>query len=321
MKPPSTGARVPYRERHFTPSEQARAGHALAFGRDYDNPWLVRALVAPGLRTAQDKLQVDWAEQAVQQSAEGSADLGAALCVLSYRALDRAAGVEGMTLRARVDAYLAAPASSPNAFRWKVSLAYVSALLALEAGKRDRARALLGRVVEDAERTESYSPTLLTKTAEAAWLLGLLSVRDGHPGAAVALWRKVAGVLGVALRRYWSNRAGAPSAPGFELREISMVTSLLGRLEAAATALEEAPGSGALLDDAGHADLVAQVRDADQVWRTKLWLEHQLAQVSAAREWLEENRLATQRYVAELLEGKAWLEGQLEAARGGPGPG
>lgn len=171
-----------YRETSFPTKQPPPA--VVAFARDYDNPWLVKAMVSRGHRLDdQDQLQL-LAASALRQAAPHSADAGASLCVLAYRLLDdpttTAAAVDDMV--ARIDAYAAAAPANVTVLRWQISLLYVAARLQLWCGRRQQARELFARCSR--LDVKAYSPILGTKTVDAALQNGLSAAADGDDATA-----------------------------------------------------------------------------------------------------------------------------------------
>lgn len=301
-KSPLGGEAVPYRERVFTAEEQVSAGHALAFARDYVNPWLVRALVSVGLRTENPGLRERWARETLARCPDASADEGAALCVLGYLLLQqerRDADLEQrMAAFARRD-----HASSPNALRWQVSISHVLGLLALARGERAAAREWLQRVLR--LPVADYSATLLTKPAEAALLCGLLDLADGDAESARELWVKsfdtIVRRLGERLARH---PAGLP--PGFELREMASVLLLLARSLGAARLADPTDPRPVILQSELNADDTARAS----------WLERQLASWQRSARGQEQAIAELRGYAEQLRRGNEWLEGQRKTWEG-----
>nr|WP_244258671.1 methyltransferase domain-containing protein [Cupriavidus gilardii] len=320
MKSPFAGADLPYRERHFTESERLAAGHALAFGRDYDNPWLVRAMVSIGLRTESADLQVEWAQQVVATSAPGSADRGAALAILAYRLLEKHPGGNADDVCALIEEYVAMPPRNPNAKRWVISLNYVLALLHLEFDRRPEAQAALAAVLRD--DPAAYSVTLLTKAVDAAWLLGSMHVVDGNPDLARELWRSEGIRWMKAVGAHMSSVSEDYDPPTFEPRELASVVRKIGRLLAGgkfadlarsrpsvyqAEIEEEAFATQARID--AMAD--ERKRMAAEIKELRVYLDA----VLDGKSWLEENRVRTMAYVEQLEASLRDRDLQLEQLR------
>ncbi len=228
-KSPIAGRGVPYVERGYSAEECLTGGNALAFARDYENPWLIRCMVAIGSRTANGELRKKWAKETLAVSAPNSPDAGAALCVLAYLTVAREITLD-IDLSDAIHRYINFPASdNPNALRWKVSLAFAHAMMALSNGDRTSAKALFQWILE--ADAGSYSITLLTKPAEAGYLLGLLEAADGNISIARQIWRQTAFELQKAMGEYFS--ASTLKSAAFILRETSTVMLFCGRILAA----------------------------------------------------------------------------------------
>jgi len=326
-KSPLGGNLVAYREQVFSPDELESAGHALAFARDYANPWLVRSLVSIGLRTENAALRKRWAMGVLDEPGAGAADRGAALCVIAYAESAKVSSAPVALLLEMVESYLSATDGDANSsvLRWRVSLMYVGGLLALASGHREAALRLFKSVV--AAPAEKYSATLLTKPAEAAYLLGMLLAAEGKTNDAHQVWwdafKRVSRCLGERLAEGYELRP-----PPFEVREMASALSLCGRLVAAAANAPELNRRPSVFYDETHADSVFQTqllrateerlsnlnRDLllqksgfDDLERGKGWLELQWNASEAERSRLQEA-------LTSMQSGKDWLEAQWRAS-------
>lgn len=302
-KSPIGGEKVPYIERAFSEGEQAAGGNALAFARDYENPWLVRSMVSIGLRTENGTLREKWAAETLEQATIRSADRGAALCVLAYIALDCDISLSRRDLIDAIDAYISySEHVNPNVFRWQVSLAYVRALIELATGKRASAMRYLELVVE--APIVSYSPTLLTKSANAAYLLGMIHAANGEFELADSVWQKsFREVLTATGQHLKTPYATLP--PGFEVREIASAVSLAGRLATAASNLNELSVKPAVFHEQVESDLAGYVAD---LLKGKQWLEN---------EWKSTQTVLMEQtgYLNQVVDGKNWLEAQWRSGQ------
>ena len=326
-KSPLDGRHVPYSEQVFSIDEQRQAGNALAFARDYSNPWLIRALVSIGLRTENTTLRGRWAEAIWADPEAGSADRGAALCVLVYMALEGARNASDDGLLGDIDCYLTDVANETNhtVLRWRVSLMYAGGLLALSIGRREIACRFLAGVI--ATPVAEYSSTLLTKPAEAAYLLGLLLVAEGRDAEAHKTWwqafQRIITSLGDRLTRGYDS-----TPPAFEIREMAAALSLCGRLVAAATHGGEQLRRPSVFYDACHADSLFQMQSLIGVEavlanlrRDFLNQQSGIGDIKNGKEWLEtqwkaseDERGRLQEVLASLQTGKEWLETQWKAS-------
>ncbi|MGE0863299.1 MAG: methyltransferase domain-containing protein [Vicinamibacterales bacterium] len=196
----------------------------LAFERDYERPWLLRGMVAIGLRTESPALLERLAQRTIVATPAHSADRGAALCVKAYLHLGRSQGVEADLLQ-QIQDYCATPAVNPHAHRWHVSLRYVEGLARLDRGERD----LAVRALEQCAACDplEYNPLLATKTVAAYWLLGWMALQSGDLNRARAQW--TAGITAAerAMHRPWEEMLVTWSSPVlFGLREAVHIVDL-----------------------------------------------------------------------------------------------
>ncbi|WP_454752347.1 methyltransferase domain-containing protein [Cupriavidus necator] len=315
MKDPNAGSDVPYVERNFTEGDLEAAGNALAFGRDYENPWLVRSMVSMGLRTESTQLQLQWSRKVLNVTTRGSADQGAALAILAYRVLDKRAELD-IDIEKAIEAYIATPPANPNAHRWVISLRYVLALLRLQSGQRDAARVLFEETLRD--DPVMYSITLLTKTVDAAWLLGYMHLADGDWRTARKVWQTTAVSTLHTVGGFLVSLGSDYDPPSFEPREITFVVDKAQRLLAAARGADYAKWRPAVYQadvDRGENALLIRsdsiARERDQLRNELQDLRTYLDAVLEGKLWLEDNRTRTLAYVDELkgmiheLESKA----------------
>jgi predicted regulator of Ras-like GTPase activity (Roadblock/LC7/MglB family) len=195
-----------------------------AFGRDYQNPWLVRGMVDSGHRLRNGAALAELAQQVGRDSAAGSADSGAALCVLAYRLLeqDSAPAVQVAEMDQRIGAYLQAGPTTPHAKRWSLSLLFVLGRLWLEHGDLARARNALQRCV--AMDVIGFSPLLCNRVVEAHLILGSLDIAQGARAAAAAQWRTGIQLAHRAVTGDWRNALGDIEHPAeFGLPELASI--------------------------------------------------------------------------------------------------
>jgi 2-polyprenyl-3-methyl-5-hydroxy-6-metoxy-1,4-benzoquinol methylase len=222
------------RTRWAAPADGGSA-NLLAFDRDYEHPWLVRAMVSIGQRTTSTALLTSLAASVRQSASAGSGDQGAALCVQAYRALE--SDRPDPALLEAIDEYAGGPAQNAHARRWQISLRYVEGLLHLAAG--DRAAA--ARALEQCATADplEFSPLLATKTVSAASLLGWMSAQDGRLECARRWWRHGVDAAEQALRSPWSELLVDRDEPViFGLREATQIVDLASQC---ATALHLLP--------------------------------------------------------------------------------
>lgn len=241
MKTPADASVASYQETSYPTAPGAQPPNIIAFGRDYRNPWLVKAMIARGQRVLDEGVLAQLANETLRRTppASGSADAGAALCVLAYRTLgDRsttAAGATGM-LEA-IDAFCALDPGNPTVLRWQISLHYAAARLLLMGGRRTEAADRFRRCGScDAA---GYSALLGTKTVDAWLQAGLMAVADGDVERARSDWQRALSDAERLLRSDWTNMVGDLATPiAFGLREAAEVMDLAAR---AARALVDLP--------------------------------------------------------------------------------
>ena len=241
MRAPQEGTAVPYRETAY-PTFERDDWNVTAFARDYHNPWLVRAMVDIGHRLHDPVALARLAEQTARTAPSGSADAGAALCVLAYRMLEQAAVpvVQVAELAQRIEGYLLSGPETAHGRRWMLSLLFVMGKLWLQHGEFAQARSALERCV--AMDPLSFSPLLCNRVVEAQLILGNLDVAHGAAAAAAAHWR-----AGIALARHavagdWRGALGDLDNPvEFGLPELA---SILEYASACAFALAHAHDIG-----------------------------------------------------------------------------
>ena len=86
LRSPLGAAGAPYSETTFP--RPVEGCHVADF-REFDNPWLVKGMVAIGMRSTDPAGLARMADRVVDEARAESADRGAALCVLAYQLLER----------------------------------------------------------------------------------------------------------------------------------------------------------------------------------------------------------------------------------------
>lgn len=175
MKDPLDGKGIPYQESVWKILDSSDF-HVAAFARDYDNPWLVKGMVAIGMR----HLSVDGLrsiqERVLQVSDQHSADFGAALCGLVYGCLaeGRITNTEYEFLLSRIYGYTAISNPTAHQLRWQVSLLFAGAELALMSGRIKDAEKLYADCAD--KDVLPYSPLLGNKTLDALFWLAKIAL-------------------------------------------------------------------------------------------------------------------------------------------------
>lgn len=181
-------ASVAYRETIF--ANLANARHVSTdYTRWYVNPWIVHSMVHVGYRVKSNALLVELSDRVLKSAPAGSADEGAALCILAYRALagDALPNQTDEQLLQRIGIYLNAPDQNLHVRRWQISLTYVVAQLHLRTGAMNEARQWFQKCSE--MDPFPFGVHLATKTAEAFFWAGWLALQEGNEEEALRSWK------------------------------------------------------------------------------------------------------------------------------------
>ncbi len=223
MKDPWRCGDVPYVETLF-PIPSTADFHVSAFARDYLNPWLVRGMVAIGVRNTSVANLRSMQTRVVESAPHESVDRGAALCGLLYDRLasPRANRTEEDALLAEVRRYAALPSPTPHQLRWQVSLLFAGAELARVRGRLDEARALYEACAE--RDVTGYSPLLGNRILDARFWLAVAAARRGDRGAAGDQLRRSVEETRRLATGSWVNIWGDPQRPlAFGLAEMAQL--------------------------------------------------------------------------------------------------
>ena len=190
-----------------------------AFARDYLNPWLVRAMVAIGMRVQNPGLLDRFRRRVLDSAPHGSVDHGAALCGVLYGLIERDDPDGLAAVRPQVGEYLANGRPGPHQRRWQVSIAYAAAVISFLGGDNHSAIAYLDACIEI--DPIPYSPLLGNKTLDALHLKAVLLASDGDfQGARAALEESVllprrwtSSSMHNSLHRSWLNIMGVERNP------------------------------------------------------------------------------------------------------------
>jgi ubiquinone/menaquinone biosynthesis C-methylase UbiE/tetratricopeptide (TPR) repeat protein len=188
MKSPlNVSAKTPYGETIFANVASAESPVGR-YGQSYENPWLVHSLVNIGYRLHSPLQLAAMARQVLKEYSPTSADAGAALCILAYRAVEQAdlSPAEASDIAAQAAEYLKTNASDPHVLRWQISLAFVMGRIWLTVGEIDRAIEWFMRCAS--MDSLAFSPHLATKTAEAFYEAGRLTLRQKREQEAQRIW-------------------------------------------------------------------------------------------------------------------------------------
>lgn len=244
MKNPAGFDKTGYRETSFPDHSARKDYHITAFGRDYDNPWLVKGMVSIGMRLVNPHALERLARTVFESARPGSADAGAAICVLGYRLLEDPtvnAGRVDQFLES-VQAYHACADDTAHAWRWRISNQYLAALLQLATGRLEQAReAFLQCAQMDCLK---FGPLLATKTVDAWFRAGLIAACRGNLQEAASDWERALREARRVLTGDWLNIWGQPEqgqVVAFGMPEATQVLDLATRCAYGLVALKHWP--------------------------------------------------------------------------------
>ncbi|MCL4741562.1 MAG: methyltransferase domain-containing protein [Phycisphaerales bacterium] len=284
-----------------------------AFERDYHNPWLVRAMVSIGARTESPALLRRLAERTLDTAPPGSADHGAALCVLGYRLLDSGDADGIADLLARIDEYHARADDTPHAWRWRISNQYLAGLLLLRTGDREAARrAFLACADLDPVR---FAPLLATKTVDALFRAGLLSACDGRATEARQAWTRGVEEARRVLSGDWTNVVGRTDRPvSFGLREAAQVLDMAVRCGDGLEMLDEwAARPGVSWERTATLNWSSQLAWTRRLERAKAWLEREAGWWRSESERRDTALRESAAEVERIAEARDWERSQHES--------
>jgi len=341
MKSPISAGRDGYRESAYPGTPSDAAYHLTSFGRDYDNPWLVRSIVSIGARATRPSLLRRLARAVIETGRPGSPGVGAALCVLAYRELERFEEGTGDARSARellaaLDEYDGRADDSPHGWRWRISNRYAAGLLLLCLGDRATARGVFENCASmDCLR---FSPLLASKTIDAAFQAGTIAAADGDAEGSRAMWTRGVREARRVLSGEWLNVLGDPERPVvFGLPEVAIVADAAGRCAYALDMSWRRPAEGAQAWAAGQTQAIADLRRwAQSLLGARGWLRSEVQRhrqvtteqartIVELRDWTERQRQGTDwlqqavaRHTAEIAElrrAREWATSQAEGWR------
>jgi ubiquinone/menaquinone biosynthesis C-methylase UbiE len=231
---------VPYAN-PFYREQSAAIPMYVDFAKYYDNPWIYRTIVQLGERLADRDTLMHFCQQVANQGNKGSADTGAALCVIAYQLLEY-----GMVNTANLSQIVAAinlyetsyDKNNPHAHRWLVSLHYVGARLLLLYGNRNEALAAFKACA--ALDPFIFSPLLATKTVSAHLFAGMILASDEATSEAKQQFELGIQCAQKAMHGNWDHITGKTQDPlSFGFQELAEVAELGGQCVQALRALDK----------------------------------------------------------------------------------
>ncbi len=164
--------------------------NVIAFQRDYAFPWIIRAIVSIGLRANNSTLLSKYSNDILSYGDELlDADRGAALCVLAYQLEKMGDHNQLSNVVLEIRKFLEKDSTSPNHYRWIVSLNYF--LGYYYKGKGDFVLSLFYYNKCSGYDVSKYHPALATKVTEACFWAGIIeSSINLNINAACDYWKK-----------------------------------------------------------------------------------------------------------------------------------
>lgn len=212
MADPLEGASVPYEETQWALPDSPEFS-VSAFARDYQNPWLVRGMIAQGQRACSATLLQTMQDRVLATAAPDSVDYGAALCgkVYNQAKLIDLPIERYQALLTDIRRFAAIANPSPHQLRWQVSLLFAGGELARGHGRfQDAIECFTACASID---VMAYSPLLGNKVVDALhWLSEFAVARGDESAARNYLVRAVAEVQRL-VSGSWLNISGDPQSP------------------------------------------------------------------------------------------------------------
>ena len=213
----------------------------MDFAKYYDNPWIYRTAIQLGERIADREILMLFCVQIINNSRIGSADQGAALCVLAYQILEtgQVAKDDLSKLVHNMNKYDAAyDRNNPHSLRWAISLHYVAARLLLMFGNRNEALTTFLTCAE--MNAQAFSPLLATKTVSARMYAGLILAGSQELDLARQQFELGITAARIALQSDWATIIGNVETPLlFGLQELAEIADIASQCAQALIALDK----------------------------------------------------------------------------------
>ncbi len=179
VKDPLKGKMVEYQETQWTLPQSERF-NVVNFGRDYENPWIVRGVVTRGQRLLNPEKLLQKQLQILHDLDEKTVDYAAALCGYAYSVVEKDTfnDEEVSLLLGKIDTILKLKVPGVHHLRWNVSLAFVAGELCKRLGKTECALQYFEYCV--GLDVLEYSPLLGNKTLDAYFEIALIQIGFGN---------------------------------------------------------------------------------------------------------------------------------------------
>ena len=263
MADPVSGKDVPYEETAWKLPVSSDF-HVSAFARDYLNPWLVKGMVAIGMRARSAPLLSVMQTRVLTSEPTESVDYGAALCGRAYACLT-ATEISDQTLNeieTGIWRYSSISNPSPHQVRWQVSLLFAGGEIARRQGRTNDAMSYYS---ECASRdVAAYSPLLGNKIMDALYWLAVFALcRHEKDIARNYLLQSVAKSQQL-VSGSWVNVIGDPDAPmPFGPAELAQILDKSSRAAYMLSALNISENRAAILFQESKGFYERQLDDRD----------------------------------------------------------
>lgn len=247
MKNPMLGSGVKYIENTWAIPSNLKF-NVSAFERDYDNPWLVKGIVARGMRLSNEKALFELQKQVLNVSTDKSIDYGASLCGVAYAYIEgkQEGAFDLETMLECIESYCSNDNTNPHFTRWKVSLLYVAGDLCRTHGDLEKAYRYYSQCAEIDVLV--YSPLLGNKILDALYWISILELGKGNFEAAKEVLKKSLYECKRLSSADWLNVIGEIDNPlTFGLSEMSELFDKGSRNAYALSILINSPGREPLL--------------------------------------------------------------------------
>ncbi|ASW04845.1 class I SAM-dependent methyltransferase [Rhizobium sp. 11515TR] len=316
MADPMAGKGIAYQETAWSQPDSSDF-HVSAFARDYENPWLVRGMVAIGMRARSETLLSSMQEQVLKTANPTSADFGSALCGQIYAAAQQDGGSEArlQELQEAALRYAAIATPSPHQLRWQVSLLFSIGEAARKHGKADVAADFYSRCA--AIDVVPYSPLLGNKTLDALHWLSIFALAKGDVQQARAHLEKSIGEAQRLMSASWLNIIGTPTKPlPFGFPEVSQLMDRAARAAYMLNSLDDYRTKPGLFHYESQGFFERQLRAAaartQELEATVSSLAHELINMEASRRELGQQVAETEARAQELGHQVAEVEARAQ---------
>ncbi|WP_417884427.1 methyltransferase domain-containing protein [Vibrio rumoiensis] len=175
VKDPLKGNMVEYQETQWT-LPKSEEFNVVNFGRDYENPWIVKGVVTRGQRLFNPVELLQKQLQILHDMDERTVDYAAALCGYAHSLVEKDDSNEEQVseVLSKIDTILNLKKSGAHHLRWNVSLSFVAGKLCKKLGRLECALQYF-EYCSELDVLE-YSPLLGNKTLDAYFEIALIQI-------------------------------------------------------------------------------------------------------------------------------------------------